>query len=99
MPRRNCSRDAQRAFKEFKEYYRNREMTAPERSPEPEAASSSQARDPRRPYNETVVSRWSIVVSGLLAHHVIMRKTEFHKAVSAKWDQLDTSQVRLDEMD
>ena len=99
MPRRNSFRDAQRAFKEFKEYYRNREMNAPERSPEPEAASSSQARDPRRPYNEARVSKWSIIVSGLLAHHVIMRKTEFHRAVSAKWDQLDMSQVRLNEMD
>ena len=95
----NSLRDALRAFTEFKDYYRNREMNPPERSPEPPSASSSQARNPRRPYDETLVSKWSTVVVGLLAHHAILMKAEFHQAVSAKWDRLDTSQVRLDELD
>ena len=99
MPRRNSSRDAQRAFTEFKEYYRNREMSAPEHSPEPTSASSSQARNPRRPYDETLVSKWSIVYVALLAHREILTKAEFHQAISAKWDRLDVGRVRLDELD
>ena len=99
MPRKPSLRDAQRAFTQFKQYRITREMNAPEGSPEPTSASSSRARDPRRPYDETLVSKWSTVVIGLLAHHAILVKAEFHQAISAKWDRLDTSQVRLDELD
>ena len=98
MPRKTL-RDAERAFDNFKHYRSTREMNASEPMPEPSSASSSRARDPRRPYDDTLVSKWSTVVVGLLAHHAILTKAEFHQAISAKWDRLDTSQVRLDELD
>ena len=99
MPRKPSLRDAQRAFTQFKQYRITRKMNAPERSPEPSSASSSRARDHRRPYDETLVSKWSVICVGLLAHHEILVKAEFHQAVSAKWDRLEMSRVRLDELD
>ena len=74
-------------------------MNASEPMPESSSASSSRARDPRRPYDETLVSKWSVVCVGLLTHHDILTKAEFHQAISAKLDRLDAGWVQLDELD
>ena len=99
MPRRHSQRDAQRAFNEYKHYRKMNPLPQPEVSPEPSTSSSSRRANPNRPFDELIMVRWSVCITGLLDHHVVLMKAAFHQAVSDKYDRLESKKVDLDALD